>query len=131
MPNCLRCQTPLENVTPTSTEQVRFFSCPHCHCQYTQNEQGRLFDRWLMPLTVPLYMILFEKEPLTCIERVASFVMEKPSEYRKVLLEHIDAELSLPTQRLSDIHKFSYANEQQLREFLAKLRATIADLSEK
>jgi hypothetical protein len=115
---CYRCGGKLVDVTPEDVKQIRFHSCSECHAAYTENEEGRLHDRWLMPITIPLYSVIFDKEPLLRVDQVVSDIVSRDKRFRDLLVIEIAEELRSPRQKISDIHKFKYPDEDNLRKFL-------------
>ena len=69
---CFRCNGELENTTPEKVDDINFYSCKSCSCAYTKNTEGRIYDRWLMPITLPLYGVIFEKDPLSKVEHIVA-----------------------------------------------------------
>ena len=55
---CLRCEDtrllPLD-----SPKSVQCFECPGCHRQYAHADGRTLTDRWLSPISLPLYRVQF------------------------------------------------------------------------
>ncbi|WP_093329507.1 hypothetical protein [Thalassotalea agarivorans] len=115
--------------TSEEVESVRFWSCKSCSSRYTENGEGRLHDRWLMPITLALYGVIYEKEPRKNLEKVTADMRRKGAKFVELLIDHISNELTNPKQRMSDIHQFIHADEQQLRQFLALLRDKLINFS--
>ncbi|MBV1907982.1 MAG: TTC39/IML2 family protein [Kangiellaceae bacterium] len=129
MPNCYRCKNELKDITPQGLDTINFFSCEKCGCQYAKTNESELHDRWLMPLTLPLYEVIYEKQPLNKIDRVMNSINKKKEAFKLILAEHIESELQNPKQKISQIHQFQYPDEEKLRHFLAEIlnRLTIKD----
>ena len=115
---CFRCGGELQCLSLKEPTEIKFFSCQACPCQYTQNDQGRLCDRWLMPMTLPLYAVIDEQNPLLKVDTVVVQMANKGQSFIDALLEHISQQLENPRQQLTDMHSFSYPDEDKLREFL-------------
>ncbi len=71
-----------------------------------------------MPITLPLYSVIFEKNPATKAKSVAISFYESKDFDLEILKEHIGSELNQPTQNVSEIHDYVYPNEDELRKFL-------------
>jgi hypothetical protein len=116
--NCLRCANVKLRRLPGSTFEIRFFACPRCHRQYAKKPETALTFRWLHPVTLPLYAVLFEVEPLSAIEIAVIKCMKGRS--RKELcaiVDEIDLELESPTQNIREILD-NLATEEKCRDFL-------------
>lgn len=71
-----------------------------------------------MPMTLPLYRVIFEEDPLCCVAAAVKEICSMKKEFHDILIEHISKELENPKQRVSDMHDFKFPNEDKLREFL-------------
>ena len=118
---CFRCSSNLEDVTPEDSNGIKFYSCKSCSSQYSENIEGRLFDRWLMPITIPLYCLIFEDDHKSKVEDILNSIMKEKKSNINILVKHISDELENPKQRISDIHNFEHLSEENLREFLKLL----------
>ena len=97
----------------------------------TLRTQGRrLTDISLVaPVSVALYGVLFEREPLEHAQQIAEMlVRNRPPEKIASLVEEIELELEHPTQQVRDIIE-NVASEAKCRAFLAavvhRLRAAL------
>ena len=117
MEQCYRCGSQLIELG-SKNDEIAFFECVSCESQYTKKPGGNIHDRWMMPITLPLYSVIFSSDPAQEVERVVQQFQERESEFKKVLVEHINEELENPKQKISEIHEYKFANESQLREFL-------------
>jgi len=115
---CFRCNGDLKDTTPNDIADIKFLSCKNCPCQYTENSKGRVHDRWLMPITLPLYGVIFEEDPLSCVDNAVNEMASRKREFIDVLIEHISEELVNPKQKIIDLHDFKHPNEERLRAFL-------------
>jgi hypothetical protein len=116
--NCLRCSDIELIRLPGSTNSITFFECPACHRQYAQKPEGALVYRWLHPVSLPLYAVLFEAEPLSQAQAVAEgFVRSYSRDQLTIMIDEIELELQHPTQNVRDILD-SLASEEKCREFL-------------
>jgi hypothetical protein len=116
--DCLRCAVPL---SPTGqADTLRFHECPRCRRAFTEHADGTLVERWLGPLSVALYGVIFDPRP------------QEPARVRAVAngLDHLDTEqitaeirleLAHPTQPIAEIVGPMRAGEDDLREFLRLL----------
>jgi hypothetical protein len=124
---CLRCNTELEPAEP-QTPDTSYYSCPACQCEYAQKPGEGLHDRWLMPLSLPLYAVIFDKNPSSRAGEIAQHFVAREDLDLDVLEQHIDDELSNPKQKVSEILNFVSATEDQLRDFLAVFRDELRSL---
>ncbi len=111
---CIRCASLLEPV------DSHFFRCCSCERQYAVASDNTLVDRWLSPLTIPLYSIIFSNNPQDDASRVAEQLNEKTPEERSSIVAEIRDELANPKQKVHLIHDLAdkTVTEQDVREFL-------------
>lgn len=74
--------------------------------------------RWLGPLSLTLYGVLFKERPQAEAARIAAMINGKHTESRDLFLREIRAELASPSQPVRDILPGMTATEEDLREFL-------------
>jgi transposase-like protein len=116
-PNCLRCKTEPLNALPLIRD-VQFFECPRCHRHYTLHAGGALTFRWLHPISVALYGVIFSREPVARAPSVAQDLSKsQTAEWLSQLVSEIELELADPTQDLQ-LMLDCCASDAQLREFL-------------
>ncbi len=115
---CLRCASELSCSRDSRDGVIDFFDCPECHSRYAQAPGQCLHDRWLMPLTLPLYMVMFDQKPVEKAEFVAQAMMERGPGFAEVVLEHVNEELARPKQKVREIHDLVCKDEALLRKFL-------------
>jgi hypothetical protein len=115
---------------------IRFFKCPTCHRQYARKPGQGLTFRWLHPISLALYSVIFDEQPTkTWAEKVRISVNEPPAaageqpsrsgdepavpavEELELWMNEIRLELRYPTQRVRDILGCR-ATEEELREYL-------------
>jgi transposase-like protein len=114
---CLRCKT-TELIALPSPQNISFFECPKCHRTFARKAGGALSFRWLHPISLVLYPVIFEGEPGQSCERVAEmFATQKSSEQIKLIVQEIRLELDDPTQQVRDILECR-ASEEDLRKYL-------------
>jgi hypothetical protein len=129
MKNCLRCKSELKEESPSHSSSITFYNCPSCHSGYAIEPGQQLHDRWLMPLTLPLYAAINDPDPVPKAHVVArSFIKRETRDDLDLIKKHIIEELANPTQKVSEIHDFGHKNEDKLREFL---QAFIDELNKK
>ena len=73
--NCLRRSGVELTRLPESSEEIAFFERPSCHRHYAQSPGHSLTYRWLHPVSLALYCILFNREPLSAAPFVAKELM--------------------------------------------------------
>jgi len=116
-PHCLRCKT-MELSELDSPEGISFFECPKCHRPFARKSGGALCFRWLHPISLILYPVIFEANPGQSCERVADMLAEQESSERiKLIVQEIRLELDDPTQQVRDILE-CHASEAELRKYL-------------
>lgn len=118
MAHCYRCKYHLTDVTPDDLEEIDFYVCEGCGSSYAKQIGQQLHDRWQMPITIPLYSLIYEQQPLNVVDSVVNQISRKKRGYIEVIIEHIKDELNTPKQKLTEIHDYAYPDEQQFREFL-------------
>ena len=120
---CLRCKTvPLQDLP--SPEGIRFFECPQCQRHYAKKPGGSLTFRWLHPITVALYGVIFDRNPVPRAGEVAASLAGEPAEWRAALLREIVLELADPTQDLAHTLDLA-APDAVLRDFLRELASRL------
>jgi transposase-like protein len=116
-PHCLRCKT-TELTGLASPSGISFFECPKCHRNFARKSDGALCFRWLHPISLVLYPVIFEANPGQHCERVANlFAKQESSERIKLIVQEIRLELDDPTQQVRDILE-CHASEDDLRKYL-------------
>jgi len=116
--NCLRCSDVELTRLPESSEEITFFECPSCHRHYAQSPGQSLTYRWSHPVSLALYCILFNREPLSAAPFVAKELMRGRSRDASLkMIEEIELELQRPTQNVSEILD-NPQSEEECREFL-------------
>ena len=116
--NCLRCPGVELRRLPESTKDIMFFECRSCQRQYAQRLGRSLTYRWGHPVTLPLYIVLFDSEPWSRAQATADHFLKACSRDELArMIEEIDLELHHPTQNVRDILD-NRASEEKCREFL-------------
>ena len=116
--NCLRCSGVELTRLPESSEEITFFECPSCHRHYARSPGHSLTYRWLHPVSLALYCILFNREPLSATPFVAKELMRGRSRDASLkMIEEIELELQRPTQNVREILD-NPQSEEECREFL-------------
>ena len=99
--------------------------CPKCQRHYTKESGQSLHDRWLSPLSLALYPIIFNSNPESRVKEIADLLKRDFSQKKlDILINDINDELNNPKQKLKEILNLK-ASEQDIREFLALLRDKI------
>ena len=111
-PRCYRCHEVLE--PDGSSKGLSFWKCQPCNWGFTRHEDGELTERWMGPLSLVLYGVMFDEEPVKSVDRVEAHLITDQ------LLDEISAELANPRQKVSRILT-SRATEDATREFLRAL----------
>jgi hypothetical protein len=123
---CLRCKTVVLDILP-SPEEITFYECGQCRRQFAHSPGKSLCFRWLHPISLVLYPVIFSTSPTAEAPRVAAMLAEQrtPEEFDRFLRE-IHLELDEPTQQIRDIFDCR-ASEDQLRRYLS----TVVEFMEK
>ena len=125
---CLRCNGVELVPSGPSVPKIEFFDRPACHWRYARKLGGSLTFRWLHPISLVLYEILFDSNPLQRLEK--SGVPSKPPEVLLWMVEEIELELTHPTQQVRDILDNPQTEEQcrqYLREYVTGLRGRLRE----
>ena len=125
-PKCLRCSD-AELARVPSTEGVEFFRCPQCGRDYARMPGKQLTYRWKHPISIPLYLILFERDPIRRVVEIAdAFPGRNSFDRLRRNLDEIEHELDYPTQRIREILD-NPQSEQECREFLKRFCSRMRD----
>ena len=129
---CLRC-TEVELVSSGRlVPDIEFFDCPGCQRRYARETGRSLTFRWLHPISLVLYTILFDVNldgPARSLLEAAQQPPNQPEEARRMIGE-IELELAQPTQQVRDILDNPQTEEQCrqfLREYVARVRTALGD----
>lgn len=126
--HCLVCRDAPLTSLPASGDDVAFLECPSCGRQYALGAGGGLTFRWPHPLALPLYAVLFERDPVARAGEVARrFRRSHPFDELSTMIEEIERELADPTQEVRAIVD-NPQPEEVCREFLG---AFVAELRER
>ena len=126
--HCLRCKTVrLADAAPVAP-QIAFFECPNCGRHYALKSGKQLTFRWLHPISLALYPVLFD-ESLSgrAAEVAAQLANGRTTKEIEMFRREILLELEEPTQQVRDILD-NRASEVELREFLASVAEQIGSL---
>jgi hypothetical protein len=134
-----RCRLIALEPDPRGRESGTFFRCPACGAAYNWKGSGPLVDRWLMPVTLPLYRAIDVADPesrITALVREMSVVIGARSHAaRQRFIEDIEAELASPRQPLAQVLPDCYANvpgrEAVLRRFLRRFAKNTCALNDR
>ena len=121
---CPKCGGSLA-LSPDTTAAITFYDCPSCPWHFAEEPGHGLHDRWLSPLSIALYSGIFEKHPDQTAKANAKALLSQRSDMISPILNQIDREIESPTQRVSDIPEFKYADEDSLRIHLKLLAAAL------
>jgi hypothetical protein len=115
--HCLRCKT-IGLQEAEFHPEIRFFSCPNCGRGYALSPGKQLTFRWLHPVTMALYEVIFDENP---IDRAPSVARKFAAQYSRQnlaeILKEIRLELDEPTQQVRDSLDCR-ASEEELRKYL-------------
>ncbi len=127
MEHCYRCDLELIETTPAESGNILFYACEGCGACYAKKAGQQLHDRWQMPITIPLYALIYEQEPLKAVDKTVIQLSRKKRSYVELMIQEINLELKNPRQNLIDIHDYVYPNEHQFREFLRLIAIGLQD----
>jgi hypothetical protein len=115
---CLRCKTVTLAEVERLEGQITFFECPVCRRHYAQAPGKPLTFRWLNPISIVLYNVIFDHTPTKCAADIAAkFIQQRTPHQLGLIVKEIRLELEDPTQQVRDILDCE-APERELREFL-------------
>jgi hypothetical protein len=130
MPSCLRCANVRLQRSAPDRKDITFFECPSCHRDYAKRKSGTLTFRWLHPISLPLYCVLFSPNPAADAARVAELMLHQQStDALAVMINEIELELEHPTQQVREILD-NPQSEQACRQFLADFVKILRDTAE-
>jgi len=129
---CLRC--PGVELVPSGPfrPEIEFFDCPACQRRYALKPGRSLTFRWLHPISLLLYGILFDVNLVgraRALLQAAEQLPNQPNATRR-MIDEIELELTQPTQQVRDILDNPQTEEQCrqfLREFVAKVRTALRE----
>ncbi|MDT5357053.1 MAG: hypothetical protein QOJ56_5585 [Mycobacterium sp.] len=115
---CLRCDKVKLVLLPESDRNIYFYHCPQCRRQFARRPGQALTERWLGPLSLVLYGVIFSRQPQDEADRTVAMLRDqKNAEMLAAMEKEIRLELTSPTQNVRDILDLK-ASERDLREFL-------------
>jgi hypothetical protein len=117
---CLHCDDVELDPLP-SPQGIALLLCPACGRQFARTSDEDLRERWLGPLSIVLYPVIFAKHPQDRARDVATQLRHRGSTDLATLMTEIRFEIDRPTQRVRDILPGMAASEADLREFLAEV----------
>lgn len=116
---CPRCPGVSLIRSPDSSREIDFFECPSCRRHYARKQHGALTYRWLHPVTLALYGVIFHEDPVPHAKRIAdSFAKDRRPEDLLAMVDEIELELEQPTVPVREALD-NYATERKCREYLA------------
>jgi hypothetical protein len=124
---CPRCHSESLVLDSDSTEALSFYCCSHCRSHFAQGHGESLHDRWLSPISIVLYSQIFELDPQKTGESIARILLETRPDLVSSIISEAERELASPTQKVSEIHAFMYADEATLRAHLRVVAKYLRD----
>ena len=76
-------------------------------------------------MTLALYAVLDEENPMLKVDYVVKLMLEKGQRYTDALIKNTSQELENSHQQLTDMHSFSYPDEDKLRQFLLLVKQSV------
>jgi len=116
---CLRCLgVTLIPSLDDSSDKITFLECPSCHRWYAKRPGKALTYRWLHPVTIALYWVIFDDEPVLRADSLAEDVARGgPCDEVLEMIREIELELDQPTQLVREALE-NHATEEKCREYL-------------
>ena len=115
--HCLRCKT-VALSSSESPPEIQFLECPSCGRRYALEIGRQLTFRWLHPVTLALYGVIFQERPIEGVGLIAQqFLKHRSPEELEWIVNEIRLELNDPTQQVRDTLDCR-ASEEDLRQFL-------------
>lgn len=115
-----------------------FFACPECNRRFHLKEDGALTERWLGPISMVLYPVIFTLSPQSRATDIAENLYQSmipngkslfrrfTSEQIQYLVNELENELTQPTQKVKDILGCA-GSESDLREYLSLVVEQLKD----
>ena len=122
---CFRCNTSL--IITDQSKAITFDKCDKCKRAYAKSVGKSLTDRWLSPISIAMYYIIFatQKVPDKMIKETANEFLERFGTKKiNILLEDIDEEINNPKQKLVDMLDLK-GTEEIARDYLRRLSIEI------
>ena len=110
-------------------DEAEFVSCPGCGRYFRSTPDGKVVEKWLGPLSIVLYPVIFENRPQKEANRIADelYAASEPGAHSMFrpfsrdqlwkMISEIRIELEHPTQNVRDILDLR-GDETDLREYL-------------
>ncbi len=117
---CLRCPEERLDRLASPGPQTQFFRCPACSREYSLEEGKSLTFRWLHPISLVLYGVIFDEDPVGAgkvATAATSLAQGRSDEEIAAFVAEVRLELAEPTQNVRDILECQ-APEEELRRFL-------------
>jgi hypothetical protein len=125
MPSCFRCVSVELRRLPESSTGVEFLECPSCRRHYARRSSGPLTYRWLHPITLALYGVIFDEDPVPqAVPQAEAFLRGRPPDELRRIVGEIELELNEPTHEVRNALE-NHASEEKCREYL---RAFVAHI---
>ena len=121
---CFRCNGDL--VITDEYDTITFYKCDECKRAYAKSVGKSLTDKWLNPISIALYRIIFETE-IVSDEFIAQSVISLAHldvEQIKLMVEEIEEELNYPKQKLVDVLDLK-GTEKIARDYLFRFSAEL------
>ncbi|WP_019668337.1 hypothetical protein [Eudoraea adriatica] len=117
---CFRCNKPL--YLTEKLEDISFYNCASCKRNYAKEPGKDLTDRWMSPLSIVLYDIIYNKERISdeTIEIVADRINTYETKQIEAIIDDINEELVNPKQKLIAILDL-HGTEENARDYLKRL----------
>jgi hypothetical protein len=118
-PTCPRCEAVSLEIVEASPA-ITFYRCPGCARQYSRKSGAGLVDRWLSPVSLALYGVIFASDAIGQATRIArTLAHDRDRASIEVLANEIQLELDEPTQQVGEILDMAVPKtEEHLRAFL-------------
>ena len=123
--SCLRCARIDLRRLPESSTDIEFFECPSCRRRYARRAGGSLTYRWRHPITLALYGVIFDDDPVShAASQADAFSQKRSRDELQKIAEEIELELNEPTHSVREVLE-NRATEERCREYLRVFAARV------
>lgn len=98
MHRCPKCETTELVTLPDSTEGMLFFRCATCGRELAKKEGQTITERWLSPISVALYLAIFNRSHEQALSIAQMLVKQHPRDFIDRFLIEATDELAHPSQ---------------------------------
>ena len=119
---CIRCGNFLDK------QSSEFYRCVNCKRDYTKTRNNIIVDKWLSPISLVLYGIIFETSKIP--DQTINFQIAQLEKFSKeeisIIINDIQEELDNPKQNVVEILDLN-CGEENVRDYLQRLLVKIKE----